>query len=375
MKGKTIRRRSIRVTQTPKHPIYMFSLNALELLCVADISRVARSKTGGLLGYQRPEVKRHVRNIVEYLDSDDVIFPNSIILALSSSCTFKQVRGPKVEAGTTQAGTLSIPIPKDGDAKPAWIVDGQQRVLALAQAKRRDMMVPVNAFIADGVELQRDQFLRVNNTKPLPKGLITELLPEVDTVLPPSLAAKRTPSALCDILNRDPQSPFFGLIKRASANPAGRKKAVVNDTALIKVLQDSFGASGCLFPYRNSATNVTDFRSVQKLLFMYWGAVRDVFSSAWGLPPEESRLMHGAGILAMGRLMDRVMGSVNLKDPRSARVVRAELVRIRPVCRWTYGRWEETQREWNAVQNVPKHVKDLTELLVRAHLSHGKRAA
>ena len=41
------------------------------------------------------------------------------------------------------------------------------------------MRVPVNAFIADDVPSQRDQFLRVNNTRPLPRGLITELLPEV----------------------------------------------------------------------------------------------------------------------------------------------------------------------------------------------------
>ena len=42
----------------------------------------------------------------------------------------------------------------------------------------------MNAFVADEVDLQRDQFLRVNNAKPLPRGLITELLPEVSTILP-----------------------------------------------------------------------------------------------------------------------------------------------------------------------------------------------
>lgn len=376
MKDVIIRRRAIRLIQSPTHPIYMFALNADELMRVADISRVARANTGELIGYQRPEVKRHVKSIVEYLDSDEVLFPNSIILALSSVCTFKQVRGPKVEEGTTEAGTLRIPVPKEGAAKPAWIVDGQQRALALAQAKRRDMMVPVNAFIADGVELQRDQFLRVNSTKPLPKGLITELLPEVDTVLPPNLAARKSPSALCDLLNRDPESPFFGLIRRASATSGEKKKAIVTDTALVKVLQDSFSTpSGCLFPYRNSATNVTDFKSIQKLLLMYWGTVRDVFPSAWGRPPDESRLMHSAGILAMGRLMDRVMGSVNLNDPRAPLSVKTELLRIKAVCHWTEGRWEELNLEWNEVQNVPRHVRDLTETLARAYLTQGKTAA
>lgn len=372
----SIRRRAIRIVQNRKHPLYLFALSADELLQIADISRVARDDAGQLLGYQRPEVKRHVKNIVEYLDSDEVLFPNSVILALSSSCTFKLVRGPKVEAGPTEAGTLEIPLPREGAARPAWIVDGQQRALALSHAKRRDFPVPINAFIADEVELQRDQFLRVNNTKPLPKGLITELLPAVDTVLPPNLAARKTPSALCDILHRDPESPFFGLIRRSSLPPSEKMKTVVTDTALVKVLQDSFGSpSGCLFPYRNSATNVTDFESIRKLLLMYWNAVRDVFPRAWGLPPERSRLMHSVGILAVGRLMDRVMGSVSLQDPKAPAQVRADLARIKPVCRWTEGRWDELDAEWNELQNVPRHVRGLTEFLVRTYLSQGKQPA
>ena len=41
--------------------------------------------------------------------------------------------------------------------------------------------------------------------------------------------------------------------------------------------------------------------------------MRDTFPDAWGKPAEQSRLMHGAGIRAMGRLMDRIMSAL---DPR-----------------------------------------------------------
>src|SRR6266850_6418927 len=125
-----LRRRALRLDQNPKHPLYQFALTPDELLVIADISRVSRDDTGKLIGYQRPEVKRHVANIVEYLDSGDVVFPNSIILALSSGIEFRQVRGPKVDDGLVQAGTLEIPLPKAGQQKPAWIVDGQQRAVA-----------------------------------------------------------------------------------------------------------------------------------------------------------------------------------------------------------------------------------------------------
>ena len=80
-------------------------------------------------------------------------------------------------------------------------------------------------------------------------------------------------------------------------------------------------------------------------------------------------------MLAMGRLMDRVMGSVNVNDPRTSQAIRAELERIRGVCHWTDGRWEELGLGWNEIQNLPRHIRDLTELLLRAYLTHRKSAA
>jgi len=208
-----IRPSALRVEQDPAHPLYLFTLTADELLRIAEISRVSRNGVGKLIGYQRPEVKRHIRNIIDYLDSGRVLFPNSIILALASGARFRQLCGPKVGNSHAVAGTLEIPIPRNGESKPAWIVDGQQRALALSKSRQKNFPVPVNAFIADEVDLQREQFLRINSTRPLPRGLITELLPELSTtVLPPNLALRKAPSALCDLLNRDPESPFHGLI-------------------------------------------------------------------------------------------------------------------------------------------------------------------
>ncbi len=317
--------RAIRIIQTAKHPLFLFSLSAADLLRVAEVSRVSRDPSGRLLGYQRPEVKRHVRNIVEYLNGEEVLFPNSVILALSSHVVFKQVRGPRVGDGSAEAGTLFIPLSDPARPKPAWIVDGQQRALALSQCARQDLQVPVNAFIADEVDLQRDQFLRVNNTKPLPRGLITELLPEVSTLLPANLAIRKAPAALCDLLNRDPESPFRGLIRRASMDLAARRIAVIADTAVVKMLQESLSLpTGCLFPFRNIATGETDFESIRSVLLTYWTAVRDVWPEAWGLPPNRSRLMHGAGICAVGRLMDKVMNGIDIHSPRASQLVRAE---------------------------------------------------
>ncbi|MEZ4219003.1 MAG: DGQHR domain-containing protein DpdB [Myxococcota bacterium] len=372
-----LRRRALRLRQPGGHPLYMFSLRGDELLRIADISRVSRSEAGKLLGYQRPEVRRHVKDIVEYLNSDDVLFPNSLILALDSKVKFTKSRGPNVGDDLVEAGTLEIPLPNEDEEKPAWIVDGQQRALAISKSERKDLAVPVNAFVADAIDLQRDQFLRVNNTRPLPRGLITELLPEVTTPLPARLAARKIPSALCDLLAADEESPFYGMIRRASTSSDKKKGAVVTDTSVINMLEESLGsASGCLFPYRNIATGETDFDGIRNLLFTYWSAVANVFHDAWGKSPGESRLMHGTGIRSMGRLMDKVMAGIDPADPRAMKKVEKELAVIAPVCRWTSGTWEDlNDTPWDAIENTPRHVRVLSNFLIRTYVqSRGTRS-
>lgn len=370
---KTIKRRALQINQNSSHPLYMFTLTGDELLQIADISRVSRDEEGRLIGYQRPEVKQHIQNIIEYLNSGDVIFPNSIILALSSDTSFKQSRGPIVDEGFAVTGTLEIPVPKNGEMKPAWIVDGQQRTLALARSTQRNFPVPVNAFVADEVYLQRDQFLRVNSTKPLPRGLIDELLPEVSTILPANLATRKVPSALCDMLNSDPDSPFRNLIRRAS-KATSDVTPVVTDTVVINMLKESFSSpSGALFPFRNVATGITDFNSVRALLLIYWNGVRDIFPEAWGLRPEKSRLMHSVGIRAMGRLMDRVMSMGDIDNPEAKTVTRHEIERIRSFCHWTSGAWEELGGlQWNELQNIPSHIRMLSNYLIRVYVNSRK---
>ncbi|MFO0760425.1 MAG: DGQHR domain-containing protein DpdB [Byssovorax sp.] len=370
-----IRRRALRILQDARSPLYLFTLRADEILKIADISRISRDNDTDLIGYQRPEVRRHVQAIQTYLDnkSGDVLFPNSIILSLSSAVTFRQVRGPKVDDGVAEAGTIEIRLPKPGAPKPAWIVDGQQRALALSRCRRKDFPVPINAFVADDVEVQREQFLLVNSSKPLPRGLISELLPKVNTVLPPSLAIRRAPAAFCELLNKDPASPFQGLIRRASSTKGVSKSQVVSDNSLIQVLQESLRTpSGCLFSYHNVATGETDFDGIRKLLLLYWNAVRETFPDAWGLPPSRSRLMHSVGLRAMGRLMDRVMGSIDVEARDAGRRVRRELAPLVSVCRWTAGTWDESGIRWNELQNVPAHVRFLTNFLQRAY--HDSRA-
>jgi DGQHR domain-containing protein len=367
-----LERRALKVLQHDDIPLFLFTLAAEEVDLVADVARIARDEAGKLIGYQRPEKRKHVKQIQDYLDSGDVLFPNGLILALPPEVRFKSSRGPGTSDGLVVSGTLEIPLGAGGadDPRPAWIVDGQQRSLALARTKNRRLPVPVAGFVATSLELQRDQFLRVNTVQPLPVGLVTELLPEIARVPSTRMSTRQLPSALVDMLNQDEESPFFGLVRRASSSPDDKKAAVVTDTSLVEALRESIESpSGVLFPYRNIAAGTTDTEGIRKVLLTYWQAVRNTFPGAWGLPPTESRLMGGVGIRAMGRLMERVMAHVDVHESDPVKSAEAELALVAGQCRWTNGTWEELGLPWNEVQNTPRHISNLSNFLARAYLA------
>ena len=368
---KWLERRALKVLQGGDTPLYLFTLAAEEIDLVADVARIGRDEAGKLIGYQRPEKQKHVKQIQDYLDSEDPLFPNGLILALPAEVRWKSSRGPSTSDGLAVSGTLEIPVAANADGpRPAWIVDGQQRSLALARTKNRRLPVPVAGFIAATLELQREQFLRVNTVQPLPTGLVTELLPEIARVPSARMATRKLPSALVDMLNQDSESPFHGIIRRASTAADDKKSALVTDTSLIEAIRESIESpSGVLFPYRNIATGTTDTEGIRRSLIAYWGAVRDNFPEAWAKPPTESRLMHGVGIRAMGRLMDRVMTHVQDDDPNARVNAASEISLIASHCAWTEGNWNALGLAWNDLQNTPRHISALSNFLIRTYLA------
>ena len=362
----SLKLRAVRSIQGKNTEVFSFFIQGSMIAEIADISRINREDEGQLNGFQRGEIKQHVNNIVEYLDQGSVVFPNSITLALSPEREFVQSRGkdPKGTIDFCQSGTLTIPLREEGQ-RAAWIVDGQQRSLALSKTTNVELNVPVVAFVAKDLEVQREQFILVNKAKPLPTRLINELLPEVDVKLPRDLSSRKVPSALCNLLNRDPDSPFQDLIKRISINS---KTAVVSDNAIIDMIKDSLkNPVGALAPFKEFGSGPPDTQSIYSTLVEYWGAVKTTFPDAWGLPPSKSRLMHSAGIKAMGVLMDRIVNRASTQPNRQKYMLDA-LQAIKPHCRWTEGTWEDLGLDWNEIQQTNRHVRQLTDVLM--HLDY-----
>jgi DGQHR domain-containing protein len=350
--------------------VYTFFMEGGRILEIAELARIGRDKDGQIAGFQRPEILAHVRSIADYLDRGDVLFPNALILALGPGVRFSAKRGTKNRTADplSQAGVLSIPF-RPG-RKAAWIVDGQQRALALAQTRAAGLPVPVVAFVSGDLAIHREQFILVNKARPLDRRLIDELLPTVGAVLSRDLSSRRVPSALCSALNDTPDSPFYGLIKRPSAGPG---IGVVTDSHLTNLMrrsvQDPRGALAQFVTPDGSA----DLEAMYQLMVEFWSAVRDVFPTAWGLPPERSRLMHGVGLAAMGVLMDQIM---TRDSPAGGyALARAILIGLSPHCRWTDGRWDTLGRDWNDLQCTAKDIRGVSNLLVGLERELARREA
>jgi hypothetical protein len=176
------------------------------------------------------------------------------------------------------------------------------------------------------------------------------------------------------MLNIDPNSPFHNLIERESLKGT-EQQGTINDTAIMEIIRKSLGNPlGALSPYKGFGEVPADTDAMYETLTLYWTQVKEVFPKAWGLPPTESRLMHGAGIKAMGVLMDRIMARIPPHVNASDEIKRS-LKAIAPHCAWTSGVWVGLGLKWNEIQNLNNHIRALSDYLVKLDFENSQRKA
>lgn len=321
-----------------------FAAQASDVLRFATIDRVARDAQGTLSGFQRPQVAGHIREIRDYLEGTDAILPNPIVVAFTSGVIVEDI---------DDHGRCTIAIDVSA-TPPGLVVDGQQRLSALAQVER-DFQLFVSAVLCEDEAELRRQFVLINNTKPLPKSLIYELLPSVGG-LPRRMAERALAADLTAALNYAEDSPLKGMIHQHT-NPEG----VVRDTAIQRVVMNSVN-DGVM----RSLMKRSDGRAACiELIGDYYRAVQTVFPDDWnGQTPKTSRLVHGAGIVAMGYVMETL---ADLEGARTQAQFEAGLQCLKGRTAWTSGEWSfrgGDRRHWKAIQNVNRDIILLAEHLI-----------
>ena len=358
---------AIEVQQSPGRVLYSFAVDGKQVAAFATVSRIRRNGLE-LEGYQRPEVLSHIREIRSYIESQSPMIPNAVVVAFDSRVSFEPSADTSAASPFARLGTLIIPVDsgqQDVD-KPGFIVDGQQRLAAIRDADIASFPICVTAFVTNDIKQQTEQFILVNSTKPLPKGLIYELLPSTEAALPTLLQRRRFPAYLLDRLNRDAGSPLEHKIQTPTT-PGG----VIKDNSILKMLENSL-SDGVLYRFRYDNQDGADAEKMLFVLQAFWGAVSEVFGEAWGLPPKRSRLMHGAGIVSLGFVMDAIAERHRAKGVPSRSDFESDLAPLREVCRWTDGYWDfgpGCQRKWNEIQNTSKDIQLLANYLLLQYKS------
>ncbi len=321
--------------------VVCFSATAEQISSIARIERISRDKKGKLIGFQRQQIAAHIREIRDYLAESHSIMPTSIVLGFSCG------------AKLSRDGALSVDV---SGGPPGWIVDGQQRLSAALMLPENKFEFVVTSFLCgeDQSELNR-QFILVNNTRPLSKQLIYELLPGVSG-LPHRLSDRSGAALLTEVLNYRPDSSLRGEIQQQT-NPHGR----IKDTLIQKVLLNSI-QQGAL---RDYDTNVALSSRGYKVVSNFFAAVQQTFRSDWEEhTPKTSRLLHGVGLVSMGYVMDELRigaGAVEVKEFERG---------LQPLIgktKWTRGDWNFNGeiRPWNSLQNTSSDYRLLAHYLVR----------
>jgi DGQHR domain-containing protein len=335
---------AIGAKQSKRTRVFTFAAKASEVLATCEISRLGRTEDGELFGFQRPQIASHISEIRDYLQNDGAVLPNAIVVGFLGGVRVTQVRDGVFRL------TISV-----ANGKPGFVVDGQQRLTALGLTGRDDFQLFVSCVLCNSDEELRRQFILINNTRPLPKSLIYELLPQVDA-LPKRLNSRAFAAALAERLNFDPSSSLRGVI-HMHTNPTG----VIKDTSIQKVIMNSTD-SGAI---RDRADPEGRAGFGFELLSNFYGAVADIFPEAWsGHTPRTSRLVHGAGVVAMGFVMETLYS-------RTHRVSRKTFAQgLEPLKRhaaWTSGRWrfgDGSVAKWDEIENTSRQIQRLALFLV-----------
>ncbi|AZO73516.1 DGQHR domain-containing protein DpdB [Mesorhizobium sp. M1D.F.Ca.ET.043.01.1.1] len=338
--------------QSEALPVFSFAAKASEVARFARIERAGRDEVGVLQGFQRPQIAGHIREIRDYLEKPSAILPNPIVVAFMGSASLEMLPSP---SGSSEGKFGHLTIDVTGGA-PGWIVDGQQRFTALSEMRDREFEVLVSGFICDSLEELQKQFILINNTRPLPKALVYELLPQVSD-LPPRMSNRSQAALVIEALNYREGSALRGMI-RQQTNPKG----IIRDTVLQRVVMNSL-TDGALRLYADD--NHLLLGHGVDLVSEFFHAVRHVFADDWdGKSPKTSRLVHGAGIIAMGYVMEALHVMTGAEDRQAfARGLR----HLKGRTAWSSGEWVfgHEHRRWNGLQNVPSDIRQLSMYLVQ----------
>jgi DGQHR domain-containing protein len=218
-----------------KQPIgsfYLGSVDAYDLLeiCKFDFRRIDES--GGFkefLGFQRKLDMKRVREIEQYIQTVDAVFPTAIVVSVDDRCVTFDKGNSLVLRGYVDSENSELQIDYSDIAS---IIDGQHRLKAFENVKNLDFRLSVAVFVGVDEATKAEIFSTVNLTQTkVNKSLVYDLF---------ALRKARSPEKTCHeivvALDSLKKSPFEEKIKRLGTATDGRFGETLSQATIVRGL-------------------------------------------------------------------------------------------------------------------------------------------
>jgi DGQHR domain-containing protein len=207
--------------------------DALLSICKFDYRRMQfRNEYADYLGIQRKLNDKRIKEIKQYVETVDACFPTSVVISIDAKCAIikeSELQGFMIleiaEYVDEEAPELSIPL-----NHVATIIDGQHRLKGLEEAQKDGFELPVSIFIGADEATEASIFSIVNlaQTK-VNKSLAYDLFDYAKTRSP-----EKTCHEIVVALDKLPESPFQGRIKRLGVQTEGRFGETLSQATIVK---------------------------------------------------------------------------------------------------------------------------------------------
>jgi DGQHR domain-containing protein len=271
-----IRVKAVQVEQNDKK-FFLFKMKAGDLLHIGYFNPRELDRESGI---QRPYKSSRSKEIAEYIEEEDSVLPNNIIVSLKQEFIHY-----------SNNGELII----QPERNVAFVIDGQHRLRAFNYTAKHDFELPVSGFVDLSLAEIAEIFVKINYyQKPVSKSLVYDLLGISPDIFPDYFEAHE----ITKILNETIDSPWFGLIKML-----GVGKGIVTQATFISAMEANDILDKVL----------KDFDRKQKIAILsnYFTAVKAILPEQWG--HRGSIISKSIGVHALMRVFPRVFTAIAIQ--------------------------------------------------------------
>jgi DGQHR domain-containing protein len=268
---------AIKIVQNEDMPFYIFKMTAEDLLAISYFEPRELDRETGI---QRNYNESRGKEIAEYIDSENSVLANNIIVSLKKECVeFKD-------------GKLAMKRVKGA----AFVIDGQHRLRAFTHVEKKDFELPVSAFVNLSLPDIAEIFVKINYyQKPVNKSLVYDLLGISGRIFPEFIESHK----VTRVLNETVGSPWYGQIKML-----GIGRGIITQATFINAMSSNKVLDKILKGID------TDTKIV--ILSSYFLAIKSLFPEQWC--SKDSIISKSLGVHSFMKLFSFVFDSVAGKN-------------------------------------------------------------